>query len=82
MEGAKEAALVVVKEYLSLFLLLKLFLQKQCSIQPAIMLKAFPWKTIAVLREKKKKIYMRSQGCNELPQGTCLGLGVVTCKWF
>lgn len=81
MEGAKEAALVVVKEYLSLFLLLKLFLQKQRSIQPAIMLKAFPWKTIAVLKEKKK-IYMRSQGCNELPQGTCLGLGVVICKWF
>lgn len=57
MEGAKEAALVVVKEYLSLFLLLKLFLQKQRSIQPAIMLKAFPWKTIAVLKEKKKDLH-------------------------
>lgn len=65
MEGAKEAALVVAKEYLSLFLLLKLLLQKQCSIQPAIMLKAFPWKTIAVLREKKKK---RERDLHEVPR--------------
>lgn len=76
--GKPQAAFAVVKEYLSPFFL-KIFLQKQCSVQPAIMLKAFPWKTIAVLR---KKIYMGSRGCNEPPHSTFLGLGVVSGKWF
>lgn len=30
----------------------------------------------------QRKIYMGSPECNELPHSSCLGLGVVTCKWF
>lgn len=51
--GKREATFAVFEEYLSVFFFsLKIVLQKQCYIQPAIMLKAFPWKTIAVLRKR------------------------------
>ena len=76
----KRLCLPLLKNTFLLFFLLKISVQEQCSIQPAIMLKAFSWKTIAVPR--KKKIYTGSPGYNELPHSACLGLGVVTCKWF